>query len=443
MNGLKENAREVASRLRERGFKVLYAGGCVRDMLRGLEPKDIDIATSATPDEVLQVFPKGNQVGAHFGVILVSNQGVPFEIATFREDGKYHDGRHPEGVCFSTPEKDAQRRDFTINGLFEDPWTGEVIDYVGGRIDLDNRIIRAIGDPVQRFSEDSLRLMRAVRFATVTEFEIEPATWSALCDHAGWLDRVSIERIREELVKILLSPHRGRGVDLLMDSGLMKLIIPELYATVGCEQPPNWHPEGDVYTHTRIMLDMLEGEVDITLVLAVLLHDIGKPPTFSREEDTDRIRFNSHDSVGAEMCQNILRRLKFPNTVIEEVTEMVKTHMQFMNVTKMRPARLRRFMSRPTFDRELVLHRLDCGSSNGLMDNYLFLKEKLNEFSSEPLMPPPLVTGNDIIERGIAPGPLFKTWLEDIQTEQLENRLKTREEALAFLDNMIKEQKNN
>lgn len=438
-NTLRQEALNIVTRLRDAGYKALYAGGCVRDRLRGLEPKDIDIATSATPDQVLKIFPEGNSIGAHFGVILVHSGGIPFEIATFREDGEYKDGRHPEDVCFSTPEKDAQRRDFTINGLFEDPWTGEIIDYVGGKDDLDNYLIRSIGSPGKRFEEDSLRLLRAVRFATVTGFEIEGRTWDALCEYASWLEKVSVERIREELVKILLAPRRAKGLVMLMDSGLMRHIIPEMYDLQGCEQPPQWHPEGDVYVHTRIMLDMLDkkGEMDVSLVFAVLLHDIGKPPTFSIEEGTGRIRFSSHDSVGREMARDIMRRLKFPNVIVDEVAEMVGNHMKFMHVRDMRISRLRRFMGRETFLRELELHRVDCASSNGFTDNYEFLLEKLEEFASEPILPPPLINGRDIIGRGIMPGPRFKEWLEAIQTEQLESRITTREDALAYLDTLI------
>lgn len=438
MTLIRQEALKVASRLREAGHTVLYAGGCVRDRLRGIEAKDIDLVTSASPDQVLQVFPKGNSIGAHFGVILVRQGGVAFEIATFREDGNYHDGRHPEAVCFSTPEKDAQRRDFTINGLFEDPWTGEVIDYVGGIADLNACIIRAIGDAEKRFDEDSLRLMRAIRFATVTGFALEEKTWAALCRHASWLSRVSMERIREELMKILCAPRRAEGVDMLVKSGLMKQIIPEVYEMIGCEQPPQWHPEGDVYTHTLIMLRMLEDNPTPELALATLLHDIGKPSTFALDE-TGRIRFNSHDSVGGEMTRCILNRLKCSNQTIERTVEMVDNHMKFMAVQQMREARLRRFMDRPTFGEEMELHRVDCASSNGFTDNYEFLQEKQEAWKNEPIVPPPLVNGRDLLDLGERPSPQFKVWLEAVQIEQLEQRIKTREAALDFLRQLVEE----
>lgn len=438
MSELKEAALRVAGCLREAGHTVLYAGGSVRDKLRGLEPKDIDIATSATPAEVLKVFPGGNSIGAHFGVILVRQDGFDFEIATFREDGEYSDGRHPQAVCFSTPEMDAHRRDFTINGLFEDPWTGEILDYVGGLADLEAGMIQAIGDPGKRFDEDSLRLMRAVRFATVTGFVMEPRTWDALCRHAAWLDRVSVERIREEFCKILCSPRRADGVEMLVKSGLMRHIVPEMYAMIGCEQPPQWHPEGDVYTHTLIMLRMLQENPSPELALAVLLHDVGKPPTYMVDE-TGRIRFNSHDSVGEDMTRHILARLKCSNSVIEKTVEMVGNHMKFMSVQQMRIARLRRFMARPTFPEEMELHRVDCASSNRFFDNYEFLQDKMREWANTPVLPPPLVTGRDLISMGQTPSPRFKEWLETAQTEQLEQRITTREEALDFLQKLVDE----
>ncbi|NWK56225.1 CCA tRNA nucleotidyltransferase [Verrucomicrobiaceae bacterium N1E253] len=432
MSELQTAAHRIARRLIDDGHTTYFAGGCVRDALLEKTPKDYDLATSATPDEVQALFPKSNAIGAHFGVILVKEAEYFFEIASFRHDGSYTDGRHPDSVTFSTPEEDAQRRDFTVNGLFQDPLSGRIIDYVGGQNDLKTKTLRAIGEPSQRFQEDALRLMRAIRFATVLNFEIEPSTWQAIHDHAELLGQISKERIREEFVRILLAPSRARGFELLTQSGLMHHIIPEVYDLIGCEQPPQWHPEGDVYQHTRIMLDMLKQEPSEALALAVVLHDIGKPATYSYDPAEDRIRFNGHDRVGAEMSESILRRLKCSNQTIEAVQAMVANHMNFMNVQKMRTAKVKRFMARTTFEDEMELHRVDCASSNGLTDNYDFLRLKEEEFAAEPLIPTPLVTGKDLIDLGLTPGPHFKEILASIQTEQLEGRLHDREQALEW-----------
>jgi putative nucleotidyltransferase with HDIG domain len=431
----RDAALALARRLTEAGHVALFAGGCVRDKLLGRQPKDYDIATSAVPQEVLRLFPGANEVGAHFGVVIAKHGGHHVEIATFRTDGSYHDGRRPVSVEFSSPEEDARRRDFTINGLFEVPESGEIVDHVGGLADLRAGILRAIGDPAARFSEDSLRLLRAVRFAAALGFEIELRTLAALAAHAGLLGRIAVERIREEFSKILVSQRRRQGFERLVETGLMWHIVPEVYGMIGCEQPPEWHPEGDVYVHTSIMLELLEPDAPLELCLAVLLHDIGKPPT--RTMDGDRARFNGHDAVGAEMARVILGRLKYPNAVIEAVVAMVGRHMQFMNVQKMRVARLKRFMAEPTFPQEMELHRVDCASSNGFTDNYEYLQAKGEEFASEPLIPPPLVTGRDLIGLGLAPGPRFRDLLETIQNEQLEGRLADREGALARLGELL------
>lgn len=428
-------ATSLALKLSKAGHTAYFAGGCVRDKLLGLEPKDYDIATSATPSEVIALFPGSNEVGAHFGVVIAKHEGHHIEIATFRTDGSYGDGRRPDSVTFSTPDEDAHRRDFTINGLFENPETGEVIDHVNGIRDLDARIIRAIGTPTHRFQEDSLRLLRAVRFATTLGFPIEPGTLAAITENAHLLDKVSPERIRDEFSKIIVSPSRRRGLELLVDTGLIAHFLPEVLPLIGCEQPPEWHPEGDVYVHTCIMLEMLAPDAPLDLCLATLLHDIAKPPTRTIDPD-GRIRFNGHDALGAEMAEAILTRLRYPNAVIRDAAQMVSRHMQFMNVQQMRKAKLKRFMSEPTFPQEMELHRVDCASSNGFTDNYDFLNTKAEEFAHEPLIPPPLVTGKDLIARGLQPGPRFKDILDEIQTEQLENRLTTREEALAYLDSL-------
>jgi poly(A) polymerase len=429
----REAAADVARCLVDAGHVALFAGGCVRDHRMGRMPSDYDIATSATPRQVLKIFPHSNEVGAHFGVVIVKRGDHVLEVATFRTDGSYGDGRRPDHVVFSTPEEDAKRRDFTINGLFEDPFSGEIIDYVGGCADLAAGVLRAIGDPHLRFSEDALRLMRVVRFATTLDFEIEQNTWQGVRTHAALLAKISPERIRDELVKMLVSPRRARAFQLLVDSGLIEQFWPEVLALIGCEQPPEWHPEGDVFTHTKIMLDMLGPEVSPELALAVLLHDIAKPPTRTIDAGAgNRIRFNGHDALGAEMAGDMLRRLRFSNEVIDAVIPMVARHMQFMSVQNMRVAKLKRFMASPTFTQELELHRVDCGSSNGFTDNYEFLLEKREEFSLEPLIPPPLITGRDLIAAGLSPGPKFSEILRDIETEQLEGKLKTREDALEY-----------
>ncbi len=433
---MRSAAEQTLSRLRDAGHQALFAGGCVRDMLRGFEPKDYDIATDATPEEVLKIFPQGNTVGAHFGVVLVKQDEFSFEIATFRAEGEYRDGRRPESVTFTTPEEDAKRRDFTINGMFYDPAEDRVVDHVGGQADLEAGIIRAIGDPVERFREDYLRMLRAVRFATVLDFEIERHTWAALRVRAPRVTEISPERIREELDKIWLSPRRVKGFDLLVDSELMRAILPEIMNLQGCEQPPQFHPEGDVFVHTRIMLDLLPETAALPLVLSVLFHDIGKPATYHYDAEADRIRFNGHDKLGAEMSIAIMKRLRYPNHVIEAVEAGVANHMVFKDVQKMRTAKLKRFMARETFDDEMELHRVDCASSHGMLDNYEFLKEKAAEFAAEPLIPPRLITGHDLMERGWAPGPALGEILTEIQDLQLEGRLATREEALAYLDRL-------
>ncbi len=425
-------ARKIVRTLQQAGHVAYYAGGCVRDELRGVEPKDYDIATDATPQQVRSLFKRTHEVGAHFGVISVLDQGAEFQVATFRADGEYVDGRHPAQVTFTSAEEDARRRDFTINGMFKDPITGKVIDYVGGREDLKRGVLRAIGDASERFHEDRLRLLRAVRFATTLELEIEPSTWQAVRTHAHALGQVSAERIREELLRILQSPHRVRGLDLLESSGLLTMTLPEVAALRGCEQPPQWHPEGDVYVHTRIMLDLLAADAPNETVWAVLLHDIGKPPTYSVDA-TGRIRFSGHDQVGARMAEKILERLKFSRAFTEAVVEMVAMHMVFKDVRQMRVAKLKRFMARKTFPLELELHRVDCQSSHGELDNLHFLVEKNEEFSREPIIPAPLVNGKDLIARGWQPGPYFGPVLEEVQTLQLEGALTSREDALRWL----------
>lgn len=404
----------------------------MRDRLLGAEPHDYDIATSARPEEVQKLFPKTVAVGAHFGVIVVLHDGHEFQVATFRSDGAYVDGRRPEGVVFSNPQMDAERRDFTINGLFFDPLKSEVIDYVGGRADLDARVLRAIGNAEHRFREDRLRMLRVVRFGATLGFEIEPETWKALLENVAHIHEVSAERIREELVKMFLSPARVRAYDLLDQSGLMREVLPEVAAMKGCEQPPQFHPEGDVFTHVRIMLELLPETVSVPLVFGVLFHDIGKPPTYSVDE-TGRIRFNGHDKVGAEMTELIMSRLRFSRAEIDATVSAVANHMIFKDVQQMRLSKLKRFMARPGFTEEMELHRVDCQSSHGMLDNLTFLQAKQMEFDNEPIIPPPLITGRDLIVLGLKPGPRFSELLEAVKDRQLEGTLTSHEEAITWL----------
>lgn len=434
MSDSRAAAQIVAKCLLDAGHEVYFAGGCVRDRVLGMAAKDCDLATSARPDEILRWFPKAQLVGAHFGVVVVRQGEWMVDVATFRTDGNYADGRHPESVQFATAEEDAQRRDFTINALFEHPLTGEIRDFVGGMVDLERKILRAVGVAERRFEEDALRLMRAIRFATTHGLEIEAETWRAIGEKAGLIRKISMERIRDEFSKILCSKHRVRGVEMLVESGLMAEFFPEFLALRGCEQPPQWHPEGDVYQHTKMMLGMLAADASLVLVLAVLLHDIGKPATYRYDEELEKISFHGHDAVGGKMAREILGRMKYSNEVVDAVVPMVERHMQFMHVRVMRVAKLKRFMSSANFAEEMELHRVDCASSNGILENYEFLREKQDEFSREPLIPEPLVTGRDLIRIGLPPGPKFREILEKIQTEQLEGRARTREDGLALLE---------
>lgn len=430
---MEAHARAVVERLQNAGFTAFYAGGCVRDALLGIPPKDFDIATSARPEEVQRLFPRNVAIGAHFGVISVLEGGYDFQVATFRCDEAYIDGRHPTGVTFSTPQMDAERRDFTVNGMFFDPVREEIIDYVHGREDLKAGLLRAIGDPAARFREDRLRLLRAVRFAATFGFEIDASTWQAIQANAAEIHVVSAERIREELVRTFTSAGRVRGFDLLDASGLMAQILPEIAALKGCEQPPQFHPEGDVYVHTRIMLGLLPPQTSVPLVFSVLFHDIGKPATYSLDPAEGRIRFSGHDKVGAEMTIHLMEKLRFSREEIEATAQAVANHMVFKDVQSMRVARLKRFMANPHFEDELELHRVDCASSHGMLDNYDFLRQKREEFAREPLIPPPLVSGRDVIALGWKPGPKIGEILEAVQTRQLEGTLASREDALAWL----------
>jgi len=427
---MKEVARQVVGRLRAAGHVAYFAGGCVRDLLRGVSAHDFDIATSATPAEVQCLFPKTIPVGAAFGVVLVLEGGGQFEVATFRSDAAYLDGRHPSAVRFGSPEEDAQRRDFTVNGLFLDPVTDQILDYVGGRADIDRRVIRCIGAPRHRFAEDKLRLLRCVRFASNLQFTIDPATDAAVREMASQIQGVSAERIRDELIKIFTRPHAGQGLALLAETGLLREVLPEVAALQGVEQPAEFHPEGDVFTHTRMMLDDLPAAPGIVLAFAVLLHDVGKPSTFVRAPD--RIRFNDHDIVGQAMAEQILRRLRFSNEQIEQIALCVGGHMRFQHVQSMRPAKLKRLLARPTFSVEMELHRIDCRASHGKLDNFVFLKTKAAELPAEVIRPVPLVTGHDLLAVGFTPGRLLGAVLAEVAELQLEDQLQSRAAALDY-----------
>jgi putative nucleotidyltransferase with HDIG domain len=427
--GSEELARSIIERLRNEGHAAYLVGGCVRDLLLGRIPKDFDVATSAQPAELLRLFPDAGQVGAHFGVVLVHDGAAQVEVATFRSDLEYRDGRHPEGVRFETDAReDARRRDFTINALLLDPATGEVLDFVNGRADLAAGVIRAIGDPERRFQEDHLRLLRAVRFAARFGFGIEGGTFAAMRALAASIHSVAAERVRDELVRILTEGGARIGFELLDASGLLHEVLPEVEAMKGVEQPAEFHPEGDVWVHTMIMLEGLR-EPSIELALGVLLHDVGKPGTF---RVADRIRFDGHVELGVEIAHGILARLKFPNDTIEAAEALIANHMKFKDVPKMRESRLKRFLRMPGFEEHMELHRLDCGSSHGHLDNYEFVRRKLAETPPEALKPAPLVTGRDLIAAGYRPGPMFGTVLSEVEDAQLEGRIGTREEALAM-----------
>ncbi len=427
-------ARSIVGRLRAAGHVAYLVGGCVRDLLLGREPKDFDVATSARPDDLLRLFPRAEKVGAHFGVVIVHDAGVhesgeSVEVATFRSDLGYSDGRHPEEVRFeSDPRADALRRDFTINALFLDPDSGEVLDFVGGRADLASCIVRAIGDPELRFREDHLRLLRAVRFAARLGFAIDPATFDAMRRLAPAVRGVSIERVRDEISRILTEGGARTGFSLLNDSGLLKEILPEIVALQGVEQPPEFHPEGDVWIHTMIMLEGLPAGVSLELALGVLLHDVGKPATF---RIADRIRFDGHVDKGMEIGRALMERLKFPNKTIDAAEALIANHMKFRDAPKMRVSRLKRFLRLPAFDEHLALHRLDCLSSHGALDNYDFCREKLASLEPEELHPTRLITGADLIAAGFKPGPAFSAALTAVEDAQLEGRVSSKEEALA------------
>ena len=450
---LKDHAISIVRTLRERGHQAYLVGGCVRDMVLGHEPADYDVTTDATPDQVMRIFPETYAVGAQFGVVLVppgspdarelrpavDATSVPtdhskadvVEVATFRSDIGYSDGRHPDRVQFSTdPREDVERRDFTINGLLLDPIKGEILDFVGGQQDLKAGIIRTIGSPEQRFEEDKLRMLRAVRFAARFEYTIDPATFAAMQKLAGNIHQVSRERVRDELSKMLIEGHARRAFLLLDESGLLQQVLPEISAMKGVEQPPQFHPEGDVFVHTLLLLEKLPRPSPMTLAWGALLHDVGKPATF---RVADRIRFDGHVEVGVKMAEQICRRFRFSNHDTEQILALVKNHMRFGDVQRMKESTLKKFMRLPQFEEHLELHRLDCQSSHGDLSSYEFTREKLVSTPEASMRPAPLVTGNDLINAGYVPGPRFKEILAAVEDSQLEGQLQNKEQALAFV----------
>ncbi len=441
-------AREIVLTLRASGHQAYFAGGCVRDMLLGLDPQDFDVATSATPDVVLKLFPhkKTLEVGAHFGVVLICDEDdVTTEVATFRHDGAYTDGRRPDAVRFSSdPREDVLRRDFTINGMLLDPAvfeeTGDAaaatLDYVGGREDLSEHILRAIGDPALRFAEDKLRMLRAIRFAARLNLVIEPRTMQAIRDAAAQIDQVSCERIRDELTRMLTEGHAHRAFELLDATGLLQHVMPEAVRMHGVEQPPEFHPEGDVWVHTMLLLEQLPADVSPTLAWGALLHDIGKPATYRAPDPNDphdRIRFNGHVEVGVRIAEEILGRLRFSNEDTAQIVALVKNHMRFGDVMNMKQSTLKRFLRLPHFDEHLALHWLDCNSCHGNLEFYNFAMQHYETAPAESISPKLLLTGQGLIAAGYRPGPQFKAMLEAAEDAQLEGTVTTAEEALSVV----------
>ncbi len=438
MKAPKVVAKKIVARLQKAGIEAFWVGGCVRDFLLGREPEDIDIATDARPEQIENLFKRTIAVGKKFGVIIVIEDGHHFQVATFRSEGEYKDGRRPEKVVFSDAKADALRRDFTINALFYDPISNTTHDWVGGEKDLRAKIIRTIGRPEERFGEDHLRLLRAIRFAAQLNFAIEPETFAAVKSLAPKIKVISAERIRDELLKLFRPPHAARGLDLLRESGLMEQVLPELSATVTCDQSPDYHPEGTVFNHIRLMLEQLPPDAPPSLPWAAILHDIGKPPTASRDEETGATHFYGHEKIGADMARDILNRLRFPKKDVDEIVACVRQHMQFKDVRQMRTATLRRLLLRETFPLELELHKLDCLGSHCSLDHYNFLLEQARELKKKPRIRPPLLTGRDLIALGMKPGPDMGAMLHEIREKQLSDELKTKREAKAWVQKRIR-----
>ena len=428
------SAAAIVARLRDAGFETYLAGGCVRDRLLGRPAADYDIATAARPDEVAALFPRTVDVGAAFGVIRVLTDDGDNEVATFRTEGPYLDGRHPSSVRYAGPREDALRRDFTINGLFYDPAADAVLDFVGGRADLAVRLVRAIGDPAVRFAEDRLRMLRAVRLAAELDFTIAPDTLDAVRRNAADVREVSAERIRDELVRMLTGPDPGRALALLRDAGLLAAVLPEVAAEIGVPQPPNFHPEGDVFEHTRLAVAALR-QPSPALAMATLLHDVGKPETL--EHAPDRIRFNRHDERGAEIAEAVMERLRFPRRDTERVVSLVGRHMVFKDLPQMREARRRRLLADEIFPDLLELHRADCAASHGDFTLYEWARAEAERAAATAAPPERLVSGHDVLARGVPAGPGVARILEAVEDARLEGRVRTREEALAFIGGLL------
>lgn len=430
MDAQREAATEIVRRLASEGFPAYLVGGCVRDMVMGRTPKDYDVTTRATPDEVLAIYPDALTVGAQFGVVIIPREAGNVEVATFRNDGAYEDGRHPNEVRYAqTPQEDVQRRDFTINGLLYDPLTHEVLDYVGGQDDIRAGRLRTIGDPSARFREDRLRMVRAVRFAARFGFTLDPTVLAAIQELAPQVHSVSQERVRDEIVKILTEGPARTGFELLDESGLLAEVLPEIKRLQGVEQPPEFHPEGDVWIHTLMMLEGLR-QPTATLALGVLLHDVGKPATFSVRE---RIRFDNHVEVGAHMAEEICRRLRIPTRETERIVELVRHHLRFKDFPCMKRSTQLRFIRMEGFNEHLELHRLDCLSSHRNLTNYEMARRMLQDTPAQEIKPAPLLRGDDLIGEGYTPGPVFKLILQSVEDAQLEGRVHNRAEALAFV----------
>jgi len=435
---LKDFAISIVRSLQGAGHQAYLVGGCVRDLLLDREPADYDVATDATPDQVIQIFPETYAVGAKFGVVLVpassdgANRNEVVEVATFRSDIGYSDGRHPDQVRYSKdPREDVERRDFTFNGLLLNPINQEVLDFVGGRKDLESRIIRAIGEPERRFAEDKLRMLRAVRFAARFGYTIEPVTFAAIQKLALQIHQVSRERVRDELTKMLTEGHARNAFLLLDQTGLLREVLPEISAMKGVEQPPQFHPEGDVFVHTLLLLDKLPQPCPPTLAWGALLHDVGKPATFRIAPD--RIRFDGHVDVGIKMAEEICRRLRFSNDDAEQIIALVGNHMRFAQAQQMKESTLKKFMRMPRFEEHLELHRMDCQASHGDLTSFNFVREKMAATPVEVMRPAPLITGDDLIDAGYSPGPQFKEILGAIEDRQLEGRLRDRDAAMEFV----------
>lgn len=432
-------ATEIVRRLQTAGFAAFWVGGCVRDFLLGHEPGDYDIATSALPVQIEKLFKRTIAVGRKFGVMVVVEDKRQFQVATFRAEADYRDGRHPEQVTFGDVMADASRRDFTVNGLFYDPIAEKLRDWVGGEADLYAKVIRTIGSPDERFAEDHLRLLRAVRFAAQLDFQIEPRTFTAIRATAPKIKTISAERIRDELLKLFRPPHAALGLELLRDSGLLEHVLPEIAATAGCEQSPDYHPEGDVFTHLCLMLQQLPANAAALLPWTVLLHDVAKPVTASRDPKNGSIHFYEHEKIGARMTEQILERLRFPRKQIEAVTAAVRYHMQFKDAPQMRKATLRRMLMRETFPLELELHRLDCLGSHRRLDVYDFLVAQSAELAKQPEIRPPLLTGKDLIALGLKPGPAMGRLLAEIRELQLQDELTTPAQARKWARKKVEE----